>query len=191
VKVDVLADVCAAVAAGDMHLARETARAGYPHVALGNAGRRYTELERTQIFTRDGFIDRYSGARLVFPGTLRLLSLKLPAEFPFHPNWKMDVCHPMYWELYPTIDHVQPVARGGSDSAENWVCTSMLRNGAKANWTLEELGWELLPGGEMTVWDGLLGWFIERTAAEPGLEREDKVVRTWLSSARRCGAADE
>jgi len=27
---------------------------------------------------------------LIVPGALRILSLKLSQEFPFHPNWKMS-----------------------------------------------------------------------------------------------------
>lgn len=91
------------------------------------------------VFTRDGFVDRYSGDLLVFPGTLRLLAKLLPHEFPFHSNWKADACHPAFWQLFPTIDHVVPVSRGGADADSNWMSTSMLRNSAKANLTLEEL----------------------------------------------------
>jgi len=102
----------------------------------------------TKIFFRDGFIDRYSGKRLVFPPVLKIISNALPTDFPYHPHWKMDECHVAYWELYPTVDHVVPLARGGSDDETNLVCTSMLSNGAKANWTLEELGRQLLPAGD-------------------------------------------
>ena len=95
----------------------------------------------TRVFARDGFVDRYSGDKLVFPGTLlRLLSALMPDEFPAHPNWKMSASHVMYWELCPTIDHLVPVARGGADNESNYVTISMLRNSAKAHWTLEELG---------------------------------------------------
>ena len=61
------------------------------------------------VFVRDGFIDRYSGAHLLFPGTIRLVSRLLPSEFPFHSKWKMSETHMIYWELSPTIDHVVPV----------------------------------------------------------------------------------
>ena len=40
-----------------------------------------------------------------------------------------------------TIDHVIPVARGGADDESNVVTTSMLRNSAKSNWLLDEVGW--------------------------------------------------
>src|SRR5687767_2160048 len=90
--------------------------------------RKYGDTEALRVFLRDGFVDRYSGARLVFPGVLRVLALQLPHEFPYHPNWKMTATHLAFWELSPTVDHIVPIARGGIDSDENWVTTSMLRN---------------------------------------------------------------
>ena len=77
------------------------------------------------------------------PDREALLSDLYPSLFPFQKNWKMSETHPAYWELMPTLDHVVPVARGGTDSEENWITTSMLRNSAKTNWTVEEFGWYL------------------------------------------------
>jgi len=59
--------------------------------------------------------------------------------------------------LFPTIDHVVPVARGGADDETNWVATSMLRNSANANWTLAELGWALRPASRDDTWDSMIG----------------------------------
>jgi hypothetical protein len=129
----------------DLLGAARTAKSQYPFERAAAAPRRYTREQCMRVFRRDGFIDRYTGAPLVFPGTLRLLSHLLPGELPFHSNWKVSDCHPMYWELFPTIDHVVPVTRGGADAEANWVTTSMLRNAAKAHWSLEELGWTLHP----------------------------------------------
>ena len=64
---------------------------------------------------------------MVFPGTLRLLSLLLPEEIPYQKNGKTTECHMMFWLLFPTVDYIEPVARGGLDIEDNWVCTSMLR----------------------------------------------------------------
>jgi hypothetical protein len=161
-------------------------RADYPFIAVTPEGRRYTEAQSLQIFMRDGFIDRYSGRRLVFPGVLRLLSRLLPQEFPFHPNWKMAETHPAYWELFPTIDHVLPLSRGGADSDVNWVTTSMLRNAAKANWTLQELGWCLCPVGSLADWDGLTGSFLEFVESDSSV-LEDAYLRRWHSAAVRPG----
>jgi len=62
-------------------------------------------------FARDGFVDRYSGARLVCGATLRLISKRPPVQFPFQPNWRTDACHFAFWDLAPTIDHILPVSR--------------------------------------------------------------------------------
>lgn len=140
------------------------------------------EVHVTQVFMRDGFVDRYSGDRLVFPGTLRLLSTLMPEEFPAHPNWKMSESHIVYWELFPTVDHVVPVARGGADEESNWVTTSMLKNSAKSNWTLAELGWSLHPHGLFEHWDGMTAWFIEYTAANPAMMTSGYLKR-WRAAA--------
>ncbi len=140
-----------------------------------------------RVFRRDGFVDRYSGERLVFPGTLRLLSDLLPEAFPFHPNWKVSETHVMYWELFPTIDHVVPVARGGADDESNMVSTSQLRNSAKAHWTLAELGWELHPAGSLDDWDGLLGWFLAYTDAHPEA-LASAYLRRWRRAAETAVA---
>lgn len=171
-----------ASAAGDI------LRAEYPFITVAPEGRRYTELQSLQVFMRDGFVDRYSGQRLVFPGVLRLLSRLLPEEFPFHSNWKMAETHPAYWQLFPTIDHVLPVARGGADEEMNWVTTSMLKNAAKANWTLEELGWHLQPPGSPTDWDGLMSLFVEFIDADRSVLK-DAYLRRWHTAANRVLAS--
>ena len=137
-KASVLADVCRALTAGNSVAAAEALRSQYGFLAVPVSGRKYGPAESTPVFVRDGFVDRYSGTRLIFPGALRLLSHLLPVEFPYHPNWRTDQTHPAYWELTATIDHLVPVSRGGADSESNWLTTSMLRNSAKANWTIEE-----------------------------------------------------
>jgi hypothetical protein len=182
----VIGRVLQALRNGDIPAARDTLRTEYPFVAVAPAGRRYTELQSLRVFRRDGFIDRYSGQRLLFPGVLRLLSRLLPQEFPFHPNWKAVATHPAYWELFPTIDHVVPVTRGGKDSEENWVTTSMVLNAAKANWTLEELGWSLHPPGSPTEWDGLMGCFAEFVDSDRSL-LTDVYLRRWHSAVLRGG----
>ncbi|MEX2170225.1 MAG: hypothetical protein WD851_13010 [Pirellulales bacterium] len=96
----------------------------------------------------------------------------------------MTESHLMFWELFPTVDHVVPIARGGADDESNWVCTSMLRNGAKANWTLAELGWEMCPPGDPHEWDGLMRWCTEFLEHEPVL-LGDKYIRRWNAAAKR------
>ena len=186
-KTAVIVAVCAALDADDNAGAVLAAR-HYPFTLQTNAGRGYSTLTATQIFLRDGFVDRYSGVDLINPGVLRILSKALPGEFPFQKNWKMSETHPAYWELFPTIDHVNPVARGGADVESNLMTTSMLRNSAKANWTLEELKWVLQPAGELSRWDGLTGWMI-RHVERRGTSLFEPYVVKWYRSARQALAA--
>jgi len=114
-------------------------RSHYPHRPVLATPRRPRLDSSIRIFLRDGFVDRYSGRRLVNPGVLRLLSLLFPDEMPFHPSWKLSATHIAFWELFPTLDHRLPVTRDGAAGEANLVCTSILANQAKAHWTLEEL----------------------------------------------------
>ena len=173
-----ISKICDALLEGNRATASRIARHDYPFTPIRVAKRRYTELQSTRLFVRDGFIDRYSGSHLVFPATLRLLSKLLPEEFPAHPNWKMSESHIAYWELFPTVDHVVPIARGGTDAEENRVTASMLRNNAKSNWTMEELGWRLFPPGDVRHWDGLMTWFRRYVENHPSL-LSDAYLKRW------------
>lgn len=180
-KSAVLADVCRAIAANAVDEAVSIAKRDYPFAPEQITKRSYGPVESTHLFIRDGFVDRYTGDRLVFPPVLRVLSQVLPNEFPFHPNWKTDLTHPSYWEVGATVDHVVPVTRGGADDESNWVTTSMARNSAKMNWTLKELGWTLHPAGDISHWDGLVGWFLRYTAAYPATLNTS--IRGWHRAA--------
>jgi hypothetical protein len=144
-KSDAIAAVCSAITEGAPDVAISILKRDYPFAPEPLTKRDYGALESTRVFVRDGFLDRYTGERLIFPPVLRVLSGILAADFPYHPNWKTDLTHPAYWEVGATIDHVVPVTRGGADDDSNWVTTSMARNSAKMNWTLKELGWTLQP----------------------------------------------
>ena len=178
-KADVLARTVAALDAGDLERGRQILRSEYPFSPVTKNARRYTERQCLRVFYRDGFLDRYSGSKLIHPGALRTLSLLLPEEFPFHPNWAVSQSHFAFWELFPTIDHLVPVARGGVDAEPNWVSTSMLHNSAKAHWTLDELGWTLAPAGDHSTWDGLAGWFVGYLDAHPELMADTYLAR-WF-----------
>jgi len=176
-------NVCRLIARGDLVSASHIISAEYPFCSPQNYGRSYTPSIMTGVFLRDGFIDRYRGTKLVFPPVLRLLSHYLPIEFPYHKNGKMSEGHMAYWELFPTIDHIVPIARGGSDSEDNWVCCSMLTNSIKSSWTLEQLQWHLLPKGDLTQWDGMMEWFLRQAEADP-VVLENTYIKRWYAAAR-------
>ena len=160
-KASVLLEVCNSLLDGDVKQAGQILDSEYPFERIERKSRTYSRKQVTKIFVRDGFIDRYSGKKLVFPASLQLISTLLPKKFPAHPNGKMSETHIAFWELWPTVDHIIPIARGGEDEPSNWTCTSMLRNSIKSNWKLEEIGWTLMEGGNIEEWDGLMGWFFE------------------------------
>ena len=114
--------------------------------------------QKMKQFKADGFIDRYSGDKLINPGILKVLSFYFPEEFPYHPHGKMTEGHIAYWELIPTIDHIYPIAKGGHDDKSNWVTTSMKNNSIKSNYTIDEIHWNNL--GKKTVGEIITGYLV-------------------------------
>ena len=181
----IIEEACNAIGNGNLAVARKVIETKYPFTPLNNSGRKYSDYQKMKVFLRDGFIDRYSGEMMVFPPVLRLLSYLMPDEFPFHKNWKISECHLGYWQLLPTVDHIIPVSRGGADKESNWVCTSQLRNSAKSNWLLEELGWQLHKPGDLNEWDGLVNWFMSYVIENPGI-LGDGYMRSWHRAMSRA-----
>lgn len=163
--------------------ARSVIEAEYPFHRMTAQARNYTDKEKMQQFVHDGFIDRYSGQRLVNPGILKVLSYYMPEAFPYHAHWKMEECHNAYWEFVPTVDHIYPVALGGADSMENWATTSMLHNSIKNNWTLEQLNWKLYDPGDFHAYDGLTGLFVQLVEADNQLLSDTYIKRWYRLSA--------
>ena len=150
----------------------------YPHNYIAPVKRKLSALEKLRIFYRDGFIDRYSGKRLLFPNVLRMISIQLGDDLPFHKNWKMSECHIAYWELMPTYDHVFPVDRGGQDIPVNIVTTSQLNNSRKSNFLIDEIGFDLFPPGNIDKWDGKIGWYKKMIKKDHSI-LSDKYCFKW------------
>ena len=178
-KSEIIQDVMNALLDCDKSGAKKIIRKKYPHETREIEKRTYTLNERMQQFLKDGFIDRYSGERLVNPGILKVISTYFPEDFPFQPHWKMTATHIAYWELTPTIDHVYPIAKGGHDNPDNWVTTSMKNNSIKSNYTVEEIGWSLYPKGNIKEWDGLTQAFIDLVEKNEKKLLEDRYIRSW------------
>ena len=154
------------------------ANENYPFIDNLTQKRQYSKYQMCKIFLRDGFIDRYSGHKLLFPGLIKILIIEFPDIFKYQKNWKRSETHIIYWDLFPTIDHHVPVTRHGEDNENNWITTSMIRNSAKASWTTEELGWELFEEGKLDDWDGLINYFIDLTNKNPDYEK-DNYINQW------------
>ncbi|MDR2651324.1 MAG: hypothetical protein LBC68_03285 [Prevotellaceae bacterium] len=157
----VIENACKLILNNQKEQAKVIINENYKHRIGKNDTRSMSNYDRLKIFIRDGFIDRYTGQKLLFPNVLRILSIELGDVFPFHPNWKMSDCHIAFWEFYPTCDHVKPIARGGENVPENIVTTSMKMNSAKSNFLMEELGLKLYEKGNIKNWDGMIEWYIK------------------------------
>lgn len=181
----VIVETCTALSAGNVSAAENIIRMKYPHVKPLKKRKTFSRKEQLLLFMRDGFIDRYSGERLIFHGVLFILSELFPEVFPYHPNGKTDECHQAWWNLIPSIDHIIPLAFGGTNDENNLICTSMKRNMAKSTSTLEEIGWKIYPAGKLEDWDGMLGWFMKYVAENPALLLNNN-INNWYRACRDC-----
>lgn len=177
-KIDVIKTAASSILQNNIEDAENIIGKNYPFNIPPVTKRSYSDNDKMKIFIRDGFIDRYSGQKLVNPGLLKVLSYYMPEPFPYHPHWKMEKCHIAYWELIPTVDHIYPIALGGEDFVDNCVTTSMLHNSIKSNWTLDQLNWELYDAGNYNEYDGLTSLFIQLVNSNKDL-LTDSYIKRW------------
>ena len=182
-KIEIIEEIAVNIRYNKLNKARNIILNDYPFSPFVTYHRSYTVKQKMLQFKKDGFVDRYSGEKLLNPGILKVISLFFPEEFPYHPHWKMSESHGAYWELTPTIDHIFPIARGGEDTPDNWATTSMMHNLIKNNWTLEQLKWKLYPAGNFIEWDGLTNLFIEIVDTSPNLLK-DNYILTWYNVSK-------
>lgn len=188
-KSAVISDIATMILENNKTAAKALIHQEYPHECFEIEKRTYTMAQKMHQFINDGFIDRYTGKKLLNPGILKIISHYFPDEFPYHPHWKMTETHIAYWELIPTLDHIYPIAKGGQDDEKNWVTTSMKNNSIKSNYTIDEIHWTLYPKGNIADWDGLTKVFLELVNNDKELLK-DAYIRSWYKvsqSALQCG----
>ena len=181
----VMSNIAAMLLEGNRVAAKTIICQEYPHTYYQIEKRTYTMAQKMNQFISDGFIDRYTGEKLLNPGILKILSNYFPNEFPYQPHWKMTDTHIAYWELVPTLDHIYPIAQGGHDDESNWVTTSMKNNSIKSNYTIDEIHWTLYPKGDIADWDGLTGVFLELVNNDKELLK-DSYIKTWYRASKNA-----
>ncbi len=82
-SIQAIKQACKFISDGQIDEAAQHIGDHFPFKPLEKSSRKYTYLQMTNIFIRDGFIDRYKGHPLVFPPSLRLISHYLPKAFPY------------------------------------------------------------------------------------------------------------
>lgn len=73
-KVAALETAVQMIVDGKIERAKEVIQTEYPFKNLGSGSRNYTDKQKWGQFKRDGFIDRYSGQKLLNPGILKTIS---------------------------------------------------------------------------------------------------------------------
>lgn len=182
-KAEIIKNSCIELLHGSKDKAIDIINDNYKFEYKESKTRNYSDKVKMKIYLRDGFIDRYTGDKLVNPGILKVLSNYYPKEFPYQSHWKMSETHIAYWELIPTIDHLIPIAIGGEDCEENWVSTSMLHNSIKSNWSIEQVGWKLFKPGNIEKWDGLTDLFIKLVELDSDL-LGDNYIKKWYKISK-------
>ena len=90
-KITTIKQSAKSILTGNIESAKNLINKVYPFKKLKPEGRSYTDKEKYEQFVRDGFIDRYSGEKLVNPGLLKVLSFYMPDTFPYQSHWKMEI----------------------------------------------------------------------------------------------------
>jgi HNH endonuclease len=134
---------------------------------------------KLEILRRDSFTCQYCGIKTVFLPVLRALSSTFPDRFPRDDGWTAQGTHPAYSLLSATFDHVLPLARGGTSDPENLVTSCWPCNSGKSDYTLEEMGFELLSASG-SDWDGLTGVYPE--LCEPLSDKDLAYHLPWLKA---------
>jgi hypothetical protein len=185
--VESIARICVELSSGNLGTAARIAEQELATPSDFSYHRRYTPKEQTRLFLRDGFIDRFSGDRLVFPPVLLLVSLHLKIQFPYHPSLQPPECHPMYWDLEPTIVQLTADTEGHlpRPSDLNWITTSIRRAAIKGDQDAQTLGWALYPAGDVAKWDGLLLWFVEFAEKTNTFKSQDFLQRLGIEGDAR------
>jgi hypothetical protein len=140
-----------------------------------------SETVVASIYRRDHFHCRYCGCRVIPIPVMRLIAHQFPEEIPYHPNWKGGETHPAFASRSATLDHVIPWAAGGRNDPGNLACACWICNRVKGEFSLEQLGWQLLPISDDDGWDGLTRFYPElwRMAGEPRSSEHPLWVRLY------------
>jgi len=183
-RADDVAEIAYALMRGDKAKAEEVAQSRLPWQRYEKQRLPISTIRALRVFFRDKFIDRYSGSKLVFPGALMVVGQLMKDQFPMSPTWKVSESHIIFWELWPVIDHGEPVTRGGVHDESNFFTTSATNNIAKGHSRIEEIGWQLLPQADPEQqWDGLVSWYCRMVESDPTL-LEHGQTKAWDTALR-------
>ena len=163
----------------------ELVRQCWPHQKGIRTRRSISERQKLLMFMADGFRCRYTGDLLFFSGYLWAISALWPDTFPAHPHGKSDEAHEAFWTHFASVEHLDPIATGGTETEDNWITTSMARNQVRSRYSLEALGWKVQQRTPLREWDGGIATFLELFDRFPELRATPRLKR-WHSLCQSC-----
>ena len=89
-KGEIISEIAVHLLNNEQAKAKEIINSDYPHTPFTVEKRTYTTVQKMTQFVKDGFMDRYTGHKLVNPGMLKVISCYFPKEFPYQSHWKME-----------------------------------------------------------------------------------------------------
>ena len=180
---DIIIKACAAVEKGKIEKAKEIISTNYPYSNFKNNLPETTVSRNLKVFMRDGFIDRYTGEKVILPVALSLLSFIIPDVFPLQKNWKYEGTHQAFYTIRAAVDKVNPADDYDKDLS-TLVTTSYSNKIAKSNANLSDIGWKLLSLEEIEKkrWDGLSGWFMKYLEEHPKFINRDPKIKEWYEN---------
>ncbi|MEM0448875.1 MAG: hypothetical protein QW520_03520 [Methanomassiliicoccales archaeon] len=139
---------------------------------------------KMKVFSRDGFINRFTGEPVIFPAVLRLLSEKFSMDFPFHEFWAEGEMHQAYYLTGACTALIIPQSRGGESNESNMLTTTFPFVLARSDLTPDEAGWRMTREGFVDEWDGMSSWYVDYVKENPDW-RKINFFNLWYNAARQ------
>ena len=110
-KITTIKQSAKSILTGNIESAKNLINKEYPFKKLKPEGRSYTDKEKYEQFVRDGFIDRYTGEKLVNPGLLKVLSYYSRMHFHIRAigRWKNVTVPTGNWSQQLTTSFLLPL----------------------------------------------------------------------------------
>ena len=117
-----------------------------------------------KVWQRDFWSCRYCGEVVFFSPTLKLLDKLSPGHGYYHPNGKTNKILGLFQWKWASIDHINPVTKGGLNDEDNYVTSCWQCNLKFGNKNLNQgksKPIEININSKLVNWDGLSSLYIK------------------------------
>ena len=131
------------------------------------------KADQLHVFNRDNWTCKYCGDPVFFAPTLKLLEDKSPGHGYHHEHGKTGEMLELFRTKFASVDHINPVTKGGKNSFDNYVTACW-----ECNLTLKDTAVEDKPSHDKinqdnidTNWDGLVSLYLKLAPDNDGWTR--------------------